>query len=101
IQILSRHDIGIPRTAFVRDKSDILPAIKRVGGTPVIIKLLEGTQGVGVILAETEKMAKAIIETLHSAKQNVLVQKFVSESKGRDIRAFVVGDKVVAAMRRV
>ena len=101
IQILSRHDIGIPATAFVRDKSDILPAIKRVGGTPVIIKLLEGTQGVGVILAETEKMAKAIIETLHSAKQNVLVQKFVSESKGRDIRAFVVGDQVVAAMRRV
>lgn len=101
IQILSRHDIGIPPTAFVRDKTDILPAIKRVGGTPVIIKLLEGTQGVGVILAETEKMAKAIIETLHSAKQNVLVQKFVSESKGKDIRAFVVGDRVVASMRRV
>lgn len=101
IQILSRHDIGIPATAFVRDKSDILPAIQRVGGTPVIVKLLEGTQGVGVILAESEKVAMAIIETLHSAKQNVLIQKFVAESKGRDIRAFVVGEKVVAAMRRM
>jgi ribosomal protein S6--L-glutamate ligase len=66
----------------------------------VIIKLLEGTQGVGVILAESIKTAQAIVETLHSTKQNVLIQKFVSESKGRDIRAFVVGDHVVAAMRR-
>ncbi|MBX3181920.1 MAG: RimK family alpha-L-glutamate ligase [Polyangiaceae bacterium] len=101
LQMLSRHDIGIPPTTFVRDRSDILPAIVRVGGAPVIIKLLEGTQGVGVILAETMKVAEAIIETLHSAKQNVLIQGFVSESRGRDIRAFVVGDRVVAAMRRV
>ncbi len=101
LQMLSRHDIGIPPTTFVRDRSDILPAIIRVGGAPVIIKLLEGTQGVGVILAETMKVAEAIIETLHSAKQNVLIQGFVSESRGRDIRAFVVGDRVVAAMRRV
>jgi len=100
-QVLSRHDIGIPPTAFVRDKRDVLPAIERVGGTPVIIKLLEGTQGVGVILAETQKVAQAIIETLQSARQNVLIQKFVKESSGRDIRAFVVGDQVVAAMRRV
>jgi ribosomal protein S6--L-glutamate ligase len=100
LQILSRHDIGIPETAFVRNKSDVLPAIKRVGGAPVIIKLLEGTQGVGVILAETIRVAEAIIETLQSAKQNVLIQKFVAESKGKDIRAFVVGDRVVAAMRR-
>ncbi len=100
LQILSRHDIGIPTTTFVRDKKDVLPAILRVGGAPVIIKLLEGTQGVGVILAETEKMAESIIETLQSGRQNVLVQKFVAESKGRDIRAFVVGDRVVAAMRR-
>jgi ribosomal protein S6--L-glutamate ligase len=101
MQILSRHHLGIPQTTFVRDKKDILPAIERVGGAPVVIKLLEGTQGVGVILAESVKMAEAIIETLHSTRQNVLVQKFVAESRGRDIRAFVVGDQVVAAMRRV
>ena len=100
LQILSRHDIGIPTTTFVRDQKDVLPAIRRVGGAPVIIKLLEGTQGVGVILAESEKVAESIIETLQSSRQNVLVQKFVAESKGRDIRAFVVGDQVVAAMRR-
>lgn len=100
MQTLSRHDIGIPETVFVRNSTDILPSIKRIGGTPVIIKVLEGTQGVGVILAETEKVAEAIIQTLHSAKQNVLIQKFVKESKGTDIRAFVVGDRVVAAMRR-
>lgn len=101
LQLLSRYDIGITPTAFVRDRDDILPAINRVGGAPVIIKLLEGTQGVGVILAESIKVAEAIIETLHGAKQNVLIQKFVAESKGKDIRAFVVGDRVVAAMRRV
>lgn len=101
LQILSRHQIGIPATTFVRDKQDVLPAIARVGGAPVIIKLLEGTQGVGVILADTEKIAEAIIETLQSTKQNVLIQKFVAESKGRDVRAIVVGDRVVAAMRRV
>jgi ribosomal protein S6--L-glutamate ligase len=101
LQILSRHQLGIPQTTFVREKRDVLPAIERVGGTPIIIKLLEGTQGVGVILAESVKVAEAIIETLQSTRQNVLIQKFVSESKGRDIRAFVVGDQVVAAMRRV
>ena len=101
IQILSRHNIGIPPTAFVRDRASVLAAIERVGGAPVIIKLLEGTQGIGVILAETPKVAEAIIETLQSAKQNVLIQKFVAESRGRDMRAFVVGDRVVAAMRRV
>ena len=101
LQILGKHRIGMPPTTFVRDRKDILPAIDRVGGAPVVIKLIEGTQGVGVILAETNKVAEAIIETLHSTKQNVLVQKFVAESKGRDLRAFVVGDQVVAAMRRV
>jgi ribosomal protein S6--L-glutamate ligase len=100
-QILSRHDIGLPHTAFVRRKQDVLPAIERIGGAPVIIKLLEGTQGVGVILADSVKIAEAIIETLQSTKQNVLIQKFVGESSGKDIRAFVVGDRVVAAMRRV
>lgn len=101
LQILSKHHIGIPETTFVRDKHDVIPAIERVGGAPVIIKLLEGTQGVGVILADSVKIAEAIIETLQSARQSVLVQKFVAESKGRDVRAFVVGDRVVAAMRRV
>ena len=101
LQIFSRHQIGIPPTTFVRDRGDVLPAIERVGGAPVIIKLLEGTQGVGVILAETVKVAEAIIETLQTARQNVLVQKFIGESRGRDVRAFVVGDTVVAAMRRV
>jgi len=100
IQILSRHDIGMPKTAFVRDRKDVLPAIERVGGAPVVIKLLEGTQGIGVILAPDKKVAEAIIETLHNTKQNVLIQEFVAESKGRDVRALVVGDRVVAAMRR-
>jgi ribosomal protein S6--L-glutamate ligase len=101
LQILSRHHVGIPRTTFVRDRNDVLPAIERVGGAPVIIKLIEGTQGIGVLLAESVKTAEGIVELLQSQKQNVLIQKFVAESKGRDIRAFVVGDRVVAAMRRV
>ncbi len=101
LQILSRHDIGIPLTCFVRDRHQVMPAIERVGGAPVIIKILEGTQGIGVILAESNKVAEAIVETLQSAKQNVLIQSFVKESKGRDVRALVVGDQVVAAMRRV
>jgi len=100
MQILSRREIGIPHTAFVNRRDDVIPAIERVGGAPVIIKLLEGTQGVGVILADTVKVAQAIVETLQSTKHNVLIQKFVKESKGKDIRAFVVGDKVVGAMRR-
>lgn len=100
MQILSRYDIGIPPTEFVRDKDDVLPAIERAGGAPVIIKLLEGTQGVGVILADSVKVAQAIIETLQSTRQNVLIQKFVAESRGKDLRAFVVGDRVVGAMRR-
>ncbi|NND00498.1 MAG: 30S ribosomal protein S6--L-glutamate ligase [Gammaproteobacteria bacterium] len=101
LQILSRHHVGIPRTTFVRDKKDILPSIERVGGAPVVIKLIEGTQGIGVLLAETVQAAESIIELLQSQKQNILIQKFVAESKGKDIRAFVVGDRVIAAMRRV
>ncbi len=102
IQVLSRHRVGIPRTAFAKRREAILPTIERMGGPPVVLKLLEGTQGIGVILAETAKVAEAILETLTGAvKQNVLIQQFVKESKGRDIRAFVVGNRVVAAMRRV
>jgi ribosomal protein S6--L-glutamate ligase len=100
IQILSRHDIGIPATTFVRDRKDVIPAIDRVGGAPVVIKLLEGTQGIGVILAPDKKVAEAVIETLQSTKQNVLIQRFIAESRGKDIRALVIGDRVVAAMRR-
>jgi len=99
-QILSRHNIGMPATTFVQDRAAVISAIEQVGGAPVVIKLLEGTQGIGVILAPEIKIAEAIIETLQSTKQNVLIQRFVKESRGRDIRALVVGDRVVAAMRR-
>jgi ribosomal protein S6--L-glutamate ligase len=101
IQILSRHRVGLPRTSFVRRRGTILPTMERMGGPPVVIKVLEGTQGIGVILADSSKVAEAIVETLHGANQNVLIQQFVKESRGRDIRALVVGNRVVAAMRRV
>lgn len=101
IQILSRHEIGIPKTMFVRDRKDVPSAIRSVGGAPVVIKLLEGTQGIGVILAPDNKVAEAVVETMQSTRQNVLIQQFIAESKGRDVRALVVGDRVVAAMRRV
>lgn len=100
-QMLSRRGLPIPATAFVRERPAVLSAIERVGGAPVVVKLLEGAQGVGVILADTPRVAEAIVQTLQSARQNVLIQKFVKESHGRDIRAFVVGDRVVAAMRRI
>ncbi len=100
LQMLSRHDVGMPPTAVVGDRLGIRSAIARVGGAPVVLKLLEGTQGVGVVLCETSKNAEAVFETLHSVGQRVLVQKFIAESRGTDIRAFVVGGRVVAAMRR-
>lgn len=100
-QMLSRRGLPIPPTAFVRERPAVLPAIERVGGAPVVVKLLEGAQGIGVILADTTRVAEAIVQTLQSARQNVLIQKFVKESHGRDIRAFVVGDRVIAAMRRI
>lgn len=101
IQMLAKHNIGIPKTAFAKQRSSIRPAIEAIGGSPVVIKLLEGTQGIGVILADTDKVAEAIIETFQSTRQNVLIQKFIKESRGRDIRAIVVGNRVVAAMRRI
>lgn len=100
MQVLSKHDVGLPATMFVRDQRSVLPAIERLGGAPVVIKLLEGTQGIGVILAESIEVAQAVVETLQWAKQNVLIQRFVAESRGRDVRAFVVGGRVVAAMQR-
>jgi len=100
LQLFSRHDIGIPPTAFARRREDLRDAIKRVGGTPVVLKLLEGTQGVGVILAESVGSAESVLDAMHSLKQNILIQAFIKESRGQDIRAIVVGDRVVAAMRR-
>jgi ribosomal protein S6--L-glutamate ligase len=100
LQIFSRHRISIPESVFVFGKGDIDAAIETLGGTPLIIKLIEGSQGAGVMLAESISVARAIIEAAQVVGQKVLIQKFVSESKGRDIRAFVVGDRVVAAMRR-
>jgi len=100
LQLLSSQNIDLPKTVFVRRKLEIIKAIDEIGGVPVVIKLLEGTQGMGVVLAEELNTAQAIIELLQVARQNILVQKFVTEAKGRDIRAFVVGGRVVAAMRR-
>ncbi len=102
LQILSRHRIGIPDTAFVHDLQQVESTIAKMGGPPIVIKLLQGTQGMGVILAETANTASSVIEALQgAAQQNVLLQGFIKESKGRDVRAFVVGNRVVAAMRRV
>ena len=101
IQLLAKHNIGFPQTIFVKEKDAILPAIEELGGAPVVIKLLEGTQGIGVILADTNKIAETIIETLQSTQQNVLIQKFVKESEGKDVRVIVAGGDVIAAMRRV
>jgi ribosomal protein S6--L-glutamate ligase len=101
VQVLSRHTVGFPPTVFLHDPARVEEAVAEIGGPPAVIKVLEGTQGVGVILCETVKNAQAIIETLQLARQHVLIQKFVAESRGRDLRAFVVGDRVVAAMRRI
>lgn len=100
LQIFSRHDIGIPKTIFTNHPKNVEPLIKEVGGTPVVIKLLEGTQGIGVVLAETRKAAKSVVEAFHGLRANMLIQEFIEEAGGADIRAFVVGGKVVGAMKR-
>lgn len=100
LQVLARNNVPIPKTAFVKSGDDILPVIESLGGAPLILKVLEGTQGIGVMLADTRRVAQAIVETLDSVNQDVLLQRFVGESRGRDVRAFVVGGRVVAAMRR-
>ena len=100
LQILSRHDIGVPPTVFTREAGHIDGCIQRVDGPPVVVKLLEGTQGIGVVLAESTRAASSVIEAFHGLEQHILIQKFVKEAKGADIRAFVIGRKVVAAMRR-
>jgi ribosomal protein S6--L-glutamate ligase len=100
LQLLSRHDIGIPPTAFAQRREDVRAAIRKVGGAPVILKLLEGTQGKGVILTETAKSAESVLDAMNVLKQNILIQAFVEEAQGTDYRAIVVGGQVVAAMKR-
>ncbi|WP_191601202.1 30S ribosomal protein S6--L-glutamate ligase [Marinomonas algicola] len=100
LQLLSRKDVGLPRTGFANKPDNIKDLIKNVGGAPVVIKLLEGTQGIGVVLADTDKAAESIIEAFMGLKANILVQEFIEEASGADIRCFVVGGKVVAAMKR-
>jgi len=100
LQLLARAGVDIPRTVMARHPSQIHKALEIVGGPPAILKLVRGTQGIGVILAETEQIAEQVVETLWSLGMTVLVQEFVEESEGRDIRVIVVGSKVVAAMRR-
>ncbi len=100
LQLLARDGIGLPVTAFAHGPRKAEEVIKEVGGTPVVIKLLEGTQGMGVVLAETDASAKSIIEAFSAANINIMVQEFIREADGSDIRAFVVGTKVIAAMRR-
>ena len=99
LQILSRHDIGLPPTVYTRQADHVPACIDRVEGPPVVVKLLEGTQGIGVVLAETASTASSVIEAFHGLDQNILIQKFIKEAKGADIRAFVVGRKVIAAMK--
>ena len=100
LQLLSRKGIGLPVTGFAHSPDDIEDLLKMVGGTPVVIKLLEGTQGIGVVLAETQKAAESVIEAFLGLKAHILVQEYIKEAGGADIRCFVIGDKVVAAMKR-
>jgi len=100
VQILAREGIGLPVTGFAHDTEDIDGLIETVGGAPLVIKLLEGTQGIGVVLAETYQAAKSVIQAFRGLNANILVQEFIREAGGADIRCFVVGNKVVAAMKR-
>jgi len=100
MQILTRSGVGIPKTVFTNYSKDVSSIVDNVGGAPCIIKLLEGTQGLGVVLAETKKAAIAVCESFNSLKARVIVQEFIQESRGIDIRAFVVDGRVVGAMKR-
>jgi ribosomal protein S6--L-glutamate ligase len=100
LQLLARAGVGLPVTSFAHSTQDIDGLLEVVGGPPVVVKLLEGTQGLGVVLAETKKAAESVIGAFRQLDENILVQEFIKEAKGADIRAFVVGGKVVAAMRR-
>lgn len=100
LQLLSRKGIGLPLTGFANRPDDIKDMIKMVGGAPLVVKLLEGTQGIGVVLAETQKAAESVIEGFMGVKANILVQEYIKEAGGADIRCLVIGGKVVAAMKR-
>ena len=100
MQLLARRDIGMPVTGFAHSPDDIPDLIEMVGGAPLVVKLLEGTQGVGVVLAETRKAAESVIEAFLGINVDIMVQEFIAESRGTDVRCFIVGDKVVAAMQR-
>lgn len=100
MQLLARKGIGLPVTAFAHDPKQASEVIEIAGGAPVIIKLLEGTQGIGVVLGETHSSAKSVIEAFNGVKVNILVQEYIKEASGIDIRCFVIGDKVIAAMQR-
>jgi ribosomal protein S6--L-glutamate ligase len=100
LQLLSRQGIGLPVTGFAHSTKDVEGLIHIAGGAPLVVKLLEGTQGIGVVLAETKKAAESVIEAFRGLDANILVQEYIKEAKGMDIRAFVVGGKVVASMRR-
>ncbi len=100
MQLLSRKGVGMPITGFASKPDDIKDLLHMVGGAPVVIKLLEGTQGIGVVLAETRKAAESVIEAFMGLKANIMVQEYIKEAGGADIRCFVIGDKVIAAMKR-
>lgn len=100
LQIFSRHDIGIPKTVFANHPKNIDMLIDQVGGVPCVIKLLQGTQGIGVVLAETDKVAKSVIEAFFGLDASFLVQEFIKEAGGADLRCFVVNGRVVGAMKR-
>ena len=100
MQLLARDGIGLPVTTFAHDPKQTEEVVRMAGGAPVVIKLLEGTQGIGVVLADTERSAKSVIEAFRGADVNILVQEYIKEAGGTDIRALVVGGKVVAAMQR-
>lgn len=100
LQLLSRKGIGLPRTGFAHRPDNVADLIKNVGGAPLVIKLLEGTQGIGVVLAESKKTAESIIEAFMGLNANILVQEYIKEAGGADIRCLVVGGKVIAAMKR-
>lgn len=100
LQLLARKGIGLPVTGFAHSPDDVQDMLNMVGGAPAVIKLLEGTQGIGVVLAETKKAAESVIEAFMGLKANILIQEFIKEAGGADIRCLVVGGKVVAAMKR-
>lgn len=100
MQLLARDGVGLPVTTFAHDPKQTEEVLKLAGGAPIVIKLLEGTQGIGVVLADTDRSAKSVVEAFRGAGVNILMQEFIKEAGGTDIRAIVIGGKVIAAMKR-